>query len=180
MDPTQQPVAPQQPQPAHQPQQPQQYQPYRPYQPGAPAQQPHALVSWPWHNAKIALHAISIVFCLVLIGISVALAVNPRVFSIQVVWVAPEAAAAIFWSVAELITVCVRKGRRGIHPGAHVALHLLFWLAFAVAAGLTAYVVALYVEEQSYYSSYRYNRYSSLSFYLRSLQAELAFLILLM
>ncbi|KAK7911903.1 hypothetical protein PG985_014384 [Apiospora marii] len=174
MDPTQQPIAPQQPQQA------QQYQPYQPYPTGAPAQQPPP-VSRPWHNAKIALHAISIVFCIILIGISIALAVNPRVLSLQVVWIAPEAAAAIIWSVAELITVCVRKGQhRGIHPGAHVGLHLIFWLAFLVGAGLTAYIVAVYVEEQTYYSSYRYNRYASLSFYLRSLQAELAFLILLL
>lgn len=180
MDPTQQSIAPQQPQQAHQAQQPQQYQPYQPYPTGAPAQQPPP-VSRPWHNAKIALHAISIVFCLILIGISAALAANPRVLSFQIVWVAPEAAAALLWSAAELITVCVRKGqRRGIHPGAHVALHLLFWLAFLAAAGLTAYVVAVYVDEQSYYSSYRYSRYASLGFYLRSMQAELAFLILLM
>ncbi|KAK7964085.1 negative acting factor protein [Apiospora saccharicola] len=171
MDPTQQPVA---------PQQPQQYQPYQPYPTtGAPAQQTPPPVSRPWHNAKIALHAISIVFCLILIGISVALAVTPRFLSFQVVWIAPEAAAAIFWSVAELITICVRKGHRGIHPGAHVGLHLIFWLAFLLGAGLTAYTVAVYVDEASYYSSYRYSRYSSLSTYLRSLEAELAFLLLL-
>ncbi|KAK8063574.1 hypothetical protein PG996_008226 [Apiospora saccharicola] len=172
MDPTQQPVA---------PQQPQQYQPYQSYPTtGAPAQQTPPPISRPWHNAKIALHAISIVFCLILIGVSVALAVTPRFLSFQVVWIAPEAAAAIFWSVAELITICVRKGHRGIHPGAHVGLHLIFWLAFLLGAGLTAYTVAVYVDEASYYSSYRYSRYSSLSTYLRSLEAELAFLLLLM
>ncbi|KAK8062501.1 hypothetical protein PG997_014598 [Apiospora hydei] len=180
MDSNQQPIQPQQPQQAHQAQQPQQYQPYQPYTAGAPAQQAAPAVSRPWHNAKIVLLSMSVVFSIVVIGISIALAVNPTVLSLQVVWVAPEAAVAIIWSVAEFVTLCARKNQRGIHPGAHVALHLLLWLAFVVAAGLTAYVVALNVEYDYYYSSsYRYSRYSAIKFYIRSLQAELAFLILL-
>lgn len=37
-----------------------------------------------------------------------------------------QAAFAICWDSAELIIICARGGRRGIHPGAHVALHLVF------------------------------------------------------
>ncbi|KAK6858381.1 hypothetical protein PG995_006080 [Apiospora arundinis] len=184
MDPNQQPQ-----QPAQALQQPQQHQPYQPpytqpYPAGVhPMQQPTATgpppVSRPWHNAKIALLSVSVVFCIILIGISIALAVDPKVLSLQVVWIAPEAAVAIIWSVAELITICARGGQRGIHPGAHVALHLLFWLAFLIGAGLTAYLVAVNVGYDSYYDSYYYTRYFNLRFYIRSLQAELAFLILL-
>ncbi|KAK8029855.1 hypothetical protein PG993_011146 [Apiospora rasikravindrae] len=180
MDPTQQPVQPQQPQQAHQAHQSQQFQPYQPYPAGAPAQPQQPLASRPWHNTKLVLLSMSIVFSIIVIGISIALAVNPTILSLQVIWVAPEAAVAIIWSVAEFVTLCARKNQRGIHPGAHVALHLLLWLAFVVAAGLTAYLVALNVEYDYYYSSsYRYSRYSSIKFYVRTLQAELAFLILL-
>ncbi|KAK6836554.1 hypothetical protein PG987_007049 [Apiospora arundinis] len=160
MDPNQQPQQPAQ--ALQQPQQPQPYQPpyTQPYPAGVhPMQQPAVTgpppASRPWHNAKIAL------------------------LSISVVWIAPEAAVAIIWSVAELITICARGGQRGIHPGAHVALHLLFWLAFLIGAGLTAYLVAVNVGYDSYYDSYYYTRYFNLRFYIRSLQAELAFLILL-
>lgn len=176
------------PQQALQPQQPQQYQPpyTQPYPAGAhpmhlqPAAAATPAASKPWHNAKIVLLSVSIVFCIILIGISIALVVDPKVLSLQVVWIAPEAAVAIIWSVAELITICARGGHRGIHPGAHVALHLLLWLAFLVAAGLTAYLVAINIGYDSYYDSYYYTRYFNLRFYIRSLQAELAFLILLM
>ncbi|KAK8078973.1 hypothetical protein PG994_002780 [Apiospora phragmitis] len=97
MDPNQQPIQPQQPQQVHQSQQPQQYQPYQPTPP---------LASRPWHITKLVLHSLSIVFCI--IGISIALAVNPTVLSLQVVWVAPEAAVVIIWSVAKFVTLCAR------------------------------------------------------------------------
>ncbi|KAI0913246.1 hypothetical protein F4823DRAFT_87608 [Ustulina deusta] len=52
---------------------------------------------------------------------------------------------SIIWNTSELITYCVRlrtQTQRGIHPGAHVGLHLLFWLAGIFAVLLT---VSLYV-----------------------------------
>lgn len=42
------------------------------------------------------------------------------------------------WDTIEFITLCVRRGRRGIHPGFHVALELIFWLAAAVLTALVA------------------------------------------
>jgi len=44
--------------------------------------------------------------------------------------------------VAEFITLCVRRDR-GIHPGAHVGLHLVIWLGAATCAGfLTAITIS--------------------------------------
>ncbi|KAI1825990.1 hypothetical protein F4861DRAFT_146114 [Xylaria intraflava] len=51
------------------------------------------------------------------------------------------AAASIIWNTAELITYGVRlrgKIQRGIHPGAHVGLHLIFWLVGIFAILITA------------------------------------------
>lgn len=42
-----------------------------------------------------------------------------------------QAAVSAIWSLAEGISILVRGGRRGIHPGANVALDLLLWLGLA-------------------------------------------------
>ncbi|KAI0525969.1 hypothetical protein F5B22DRAFT_642127 [Xylaria bambusicola] len=76
---------------------------------------------------------------------------------------------SIIWNTAELITYCVRlrkEVQRGIHPGAHVGLHLLFWLAgiFATLVSIPLYlVVASEVDrcangkdEHYYYYSHSY------------------------
>ncbi|KAF2817290.1 uncharacterized protein BDZ99DRAFT_12933 [Mytilinidion resinicola] len=39
-------------------------------------------------------------------------------------------AAAVAWEIADLITYCVNK--RGIHPGAHVGVELVLWLAMII------------------------------------------------
>ncbi|ETS72982.1 hypothetical protein PFICI_15374 [Pestalotiopsis fici W106-1] len=131
-----------------------------------------------WHITKIVFYSLSIIFCVIVLGISIALAVDPSIYqSYQIIWVAPQAGIALCWDVAELITVCVRRSQYGIHPGAHVALHLLLWLGLVVAAGLTGWIVA-YASECGYYCQRYYDYYSSQ--YLSIMQAELAFLVLLM
>jgi hypothetical protein len=47
-----------------------------------------------------------------------------------------QTAAAGFWNIAEFITICVRKRKSGITPGAHVALELLLWLSLAAGMGI--------------------------------------------
>ncbi|KAI0432580.1 hypothetical protein F5Y09DRAFT_135985 [Xylaria sp. FL1042] len=87
---------------------------------------------------------------------------------------------SIIWNTAELITFCVRlrkQVQRGIHPGAHVGLHLLFWLAGVFATVLT---VALYLgvasnvrycergdddSEYDYYSSSYCEEYEPYDYY---------------
>lgn len=119
------------------------------------------------------------VCCVVVLGISIALVVDPDIESFEVVWVAPQAGIGLCWSIAELITICARSGHRGIHPGAHVALHLLLWLGFSASVGLTAYLLSIALECDYYCRnySYYYNYYSDT--YVSSQQALLAFLTLL-
>lgn len=145
---------------------------------------------------KIVLTSVSIASCAIVLGISIALAVDPSIQSYIVVWTAPQAAVALFWSAAtELATTCAWRSKstqRGIHPGAHVAIQLLLWLGFAAGLGLTAYVLAdalvflsfdgweMYPEYHNYYyedDGDGYEYYSK--FYMRSMKALVAFLALL-
>jgi hypothetical protein len=132
-----------------------------------------------WHITKIVLLSFSMICCIVVLGISIALVVDPDIQSFEVVWVAPQAGIGLCWSIAELITICARFGHRGIHPGAHVALHLLLWLGFSAAVGLTAYLLSFALECDYYCRNnyYYYNYYSDT--YISSEQALLAFLSLL-
>lgn len=57
-------------------------------------------------------------------------------------WVSPESftflVLAVVWNIAESITVCVNK--RGIHPGAHVALDLIIWMGL-FSAGIVQVLI---------------------------------------
>ncbi|KAH8195077.1 hypothetical protein TruAng_010753 [Truncatella angustata] len=135
--------------------------------------------SKPWLITKIVFYSLSIIFSIVVLGISIALVVDPGIYqSYQIIWVAPQAGVALVWDIAELITICARGKKRGIHPGAHVALHLLLWLGFCAAVGLSAWLVAFELE-CDYYCRYYYD-YEDSSGYLSVMQAELAFLSLLL
>ena len=46
----------------------------------------------------------------------------------------------MIWNIAEFITLCVN--RRGIHPGAHIALDLLLSWALFGSIGVSFYAVA--------------------------------------
>ncbi|KAE9574295.1 hypothetical protein CGMCC3_g9449 [Colletotrichum fructicola] len=141
--------------PAHQPQ----YglQGYQPYE-----HQGHQRVipySKPWHIAKIVMRCSDIVFSLIVIGISayvLTIAFSGGAFYVMS-WL--PAAVAIIWDTAELITICARGGRRGIHPGAHVGLHLIFWLCFAAAVGLQGTYI-YFRDVDDYYYSYSSRRQS--------------------
>ncbi len=39
-----------------------------------------------------------------------------------------QALIAILWQEAEFVALWVRRGSRGIHPGAHVGTHFILWL----------------------------------------------------
>ncbi|KAJ0165118.1 hypothetical protein CTA2_12320 [Colletotrichum tanaceti] len=81
----------------------------------------------PWHIAKIALRGCNIVFGIIVIGLTAHAAAWLWYWSPFLLWFgAIPAAFAICWDSAELITICARGGRRGIHPGAHVGVHLVF------------------------------------------------------
>jgi hypothetical protein len=63
----------------------------------------------------------------------------------------------------EFLTICLSKQRRGMHPGALVAFHLLIWLIALAAVVITA----LFNSEYSYYF-YDYPSYSSYSSYMQT------------
>ncbi|KAI0110287.1 hypothetical protein F4814DRAFT_426427 [Daldinia grandis] len=147
-----------------------------------------------WSTNKIILVALSTASCAVVLGMSIALAVDPDIQSYIVVWTAPQAGAALVWSGIDLATTYAgRIDHRLIHPGAHVAVQLLLWMGFCVGIGLTAYILSWALAFASsddrdaypkYYEYYHgdnnndYYEYYSKS-YIRSMEALVAFLALL-
>lgn len=149
-------------------------------------------------TTMITLTSLSMVSCVIVLGIAIALAVDPALQSYIPVWTAPQAGVALLWSALELITAYVPtptgSNRRTIHPAALVAVHLLLWLGFAVGVGLTAYVLQYglvfvgpddrdaYPDVYDYYYDDKdgddYDYYSN--FYIHSMEALVAFLALLM
>jgi hypothetical protein len=57
------------------------------------------------------------------------------------------------WDIIEFITLCVRRGRSGIHPGFHVAFELIFWLATAVLTALIARIAFVADDNAEYISN---------------------------
>ncbi|OIW29639.1 hypothetical protein CONLIGDRAFT_643724 [Coniochaeta ligniaria NRRL 30616] len=107
------------------------------------------LVSRGWHIAKIVLRVFSILLSCGAIGLEVptALKYKEEANRLQLdydsvvdiaITVGPPLLMTL-WDTIEFITLCVRRGgRRGLHPGFHVALELVFWLAAAVLTALIA------------------------------------------
>ncbi|KAI1655155.1 hypothetical protein F4813DRAFT_183020 [Daldinia decipiens] len=146
-----------------------------------------------WPANKTVLVALSITSCAIVLGVSIALAVDPDIQSYIVIWTAPQAGSALLWFGIDLAaTYAGRTNHRLIHPGAQAAVHLLLWMGFCVGIGLTAYVLSwalasassddrdAYPEYYEYYhgDSNDYYEYYSKS-YIRSMEALVAFLALL-
>ncbi|KAI9148131.1 hypothetical protein HJFPF1_11955 [Paramyrothecium foliicola] len=113
-------------------------QPFQPYQ---AYQQPyqHVVPEGPpvhkaWEMTKMVLHGASILFGFIALG--TALSVRDswigRSFTVFSV---PMAIVCILWSSAELLVRYFRGGK-GMPPGAHVAICLLFWLALAFVSAI--------------------------------------------
>jgi uncharacterized membrane protein YjfL (UPF0719 family) len=184
--------------------------PYQPYPYPQPTYVPQARVlpfDKTWHWIKIGLIVASLIFSIVILGLSIALAVGIDVsysFSISIIWCAPLVVVTILWDIAELITLFAcgkRHGqegvRQGIHPGAHVGVDLCIWLAGVICALVSGfqsseaqYMLLNCQEEQNANtssSSYRYyyydcdaDEYAALQgMLLPVLRAILAFICLL-
>ena len=131
----------------------------------------------------MVLHSLTVVLCIVVLGIVISISLNYPSSAVTLIWTVPQVGVSLCWAVAEMITVCARRGHRGIHPGAHVALHLLLWLGLCVAVALNVILLAswlLYYDD--YYYSYDYGYYYDDidSEYLSLIKALVAFLALLM
>lgn len=151
-------------------------------------QQPSTPVSYSrsWHITDIVFHSLVIVFDIVVLGISIALALNVTLGVYLLLWTIPQVGVSLLWSIAELITKCARRDHQGIHPGAHVALHLLLWLGFCASAVLNGFLLASLIiyadhaDDNYYYGYYDYDYYGLGSDYLTLVQALVAFVALLM
>jgi len=129
-----------------------------------------------WHIAKLVLGGVAIVSSIILIALAASTWGVSEGYAFELVYIVPVAGVALCWQIAEFITLGARGGLsryknslgRGIHPGAHVGMHLVLWMGFAVDLGIeafTAYYLDEYVfdsDPTSYGSSY-YNAYSWLA-----------------
>ncbi|RYP70377.1 hypothetical protein DL771_005498 [Monosporascus sp. 5C6A] len=126
--------------------------PYSPYlyQPG-PVQYPQAVRVLPpysksWTIPKLVLTSLSLCWAVVILSLSLVFSVKGGTARATALYAAPITVVALLWNGAELTTYFIRsrKGsdtRRGIHPGAHVGMHLVFWLACAFGVLLTLVIV---------------------------------------
>ncbi|RYP13269.1 hypothetical protein DL765_006943 [Monosporascus sp. GIB2] len=168
------------PQPYHQRQLP--YAPH-PYQPGL-VQYPQAVrvlppYSKPWTISKLVLTGLSLCWAVVILSLSLVFSVEGGNARVTALYAAPITIVALLWNGAELTTYFIRsrKGsdtRRGIHPGAHIGMHLCLWLACALGGFLTLIIVMAatriiarcYADEgEDSYSNYYSPNYCELYYY---------------
>lgn len=93
-----------------------------------------------WHNTKIAIGSLILVSDIIIFGLGGGSASTiVGIYDMLIMY--PLAGVSLIWQIAEFITLCAHPDR-GIHPGAHVGMHLILWLGAAGCAGmLTTFVV---------------------------------------
>ncbi len=91
--------------------------------------------SKPWTISKLILTVLSLCWAAIILALSLATSINSgHVATFGLILLAvPISVVSILWNLAELTTYVVRsqknkEARRGIHPGAHLGMHLVFWL----------------------------------------------------
>lgn len=106
---------------------------YPAYPPVAPARQ--IPFDKTWFRAKLALAGLSLVWCIILLALALTFHPADDFYGspLAAFWCLPLVIPTAIWDIAELITVCAcgkRHGnKQGIHPGAHVGVDLVIWLA---------------------------------------------------
>ncbi|KAH6678776.1 hypothetical protein F5X68DRAFT_263771 [Plectosphaerella plurivora] len=111
-----------------------------------------ALYSRRWNIAKMVLRGSDIVSAIIVLALSIYYLFAFYNLWLSIIFTLPASGAVLIWEVAELITLCARGGRTGIHPGAHVGLHLVFWMYLLVGLVFFAIFAAYNViDEYSYY-----------------------------
>ena len=92
----------------------------------------------PWVLCKHVLTGLSLCWAIIIFSLAILFTVQEGYGSLVGIYALPISIVAMGWNAAELITFFVRsrkltgngdRVRRGIHPGAHVGLHLVLWLA---------------------------------------------------
>lgn len=89
-----------------------------------------------WTISKLVLTGLSFCWAVIILSLSLSLSVAAgyTMANSIAIYAVPIQIVVILWNLAELTTFWVRsqsasKARRGIHPGAHIGMHLVFWLA---------------------------------------------------
>ncbi|KAI0165522.1 hypothetical protein GGR57DRAFT_124073 [Xylariaceae sp. FL1272] len=117
-----------------------------------------------WIGTRIGLTVLSSILGIIVIALTSVLLSEGSWLAETALYAYPISVASIIWNTAELITYLVRLRKhhqRGIHPGAHVALHLIFWLVGVFAILLTVSLLLGVQSELEYcnndYDDYGYN-----------------------
>ncbi|KAI0840798.1 hypothetical protein F5Y06DRAFT_261798 [Hypoxylon sp. FL0890] len=153
-------------QPAPQPPSQLPYAPY-PYQPYAYPQPVRILPQYSksWTVSKLILAIFLIIVAIIILALSCVFLGEDGDAQWSAAYALPITILSILWNGAELITFAVRSRKdmkRGIHPGAHVGLHLCFWLACVFAVLIT---VGLDVSVQSILNNCTEETNNSYSYY---------------
>ncbi|KAI0406089.1 hypothetical protein F4802DRAFT_116609 [Xylaria palmicola] len=126
-------------------------QPFQPITYGAPVRLlPNQSAAY--INTKLGLTVLCLTWDVIIIALTSVLVSQNYTVQVAALYAYPIAVASILWNSADLITYCVRmrkQVKRAIHPGAHVGLHLIFWLVGVLATFLTVtvYIAAAAVAE---------------------------------
>lgn len=111
---------------------------------------PHVSPPGMW-GTKLALRILQFIMAIALIGCGGSIVSTGVWDAWAIVMIGPQAVVSAVWSLSEGICILARGGRRGIHPGANVALDLLLWLGF-VAGAVLVWIVGI----GDYYDYYDY------------------------
>ncbi|KAK3902203.1 hypothetical protein C8A05DRAFT_34110 [Staphylotrichum tortipilum] len=114
---------------------------------------PHVSPRGMWVS-KLVLRIIEFALAISIIGLVSALAESVFYGIGTLIIITPQAAVSVVWTFCDFICILARGGRRGIHPGANVALDLLLWLGL-VAGTIVLWLVGL-ASDIAGYDSYSY------------------------
>ncbi|KAJ2893401.1 hypothetical protein MKZ38_008706 [Zalerion maritima] len=84
-----------------------------------------------WRKIKLAIRLLCMAGTIAVIALGLQIAVEyntkygywPRL----ILYTGPVTLVVTFWDLVEMLVACIRKSGRGMHPGAHVALELIWW-----------------------------------------------------
>ncbi|KAJ6445296.1 hypothetical protein O9K51_00055 [Purpureocillium lavendulum] len=119
--------------------------------------------SKPWRTTKDVMHVLVMATSIAGIGIGISLA-HESYYSDAIIGTlvaVPIFGVALIWSLAEMITRATTHWGPGIHPGAHVGVCLILWLAAVLGGGCLATYVSFVTYEDCEYRSSRYSSNSS-------------------
>ncbi|KAK4223379.1 hypothetical protein QBC38DRAFT_517166, partial [Podospora fimiseda] len=95
----------------------------------SPKPPPHVSPRGMWIS-KLILRSIELASSIATIGVVTNMMSNDLVTTTTVGITACSVSLRIIWTIADTACIIFRRGRRGIHPGANIALDLILWIVF--------------------------------------------------